>query len=95
MARRWLSSEERKRQKKEIENRAIYEAWCMIENDFTVREVAKRMRISKSTVHKDLTERLPNVDSQLSNAVRELLNKNKAERSVRGGEATKRKYSLN
>lgn len=94
MARRCLTPEERKRQSIEIEERVIFEAWCMIENDFTVRDVANCMKHSKSTVHKDLVERLPNIDGQLANAVREVLNKNKAERSIRGGEATKRKFSL-
>ena len=79
---------------KEMEDRVLREAWCLYENELTVREVAKRFKVSKSTVHKDLRERLPMIMNQLSKCVNEVLEKNKAERHIRGGEATKRKYSL-
>lgn len=79
---------------KEIEERVMKEAWCLYENELTVREVARRFGVSKSTVHKDLVKRLPEIMSLLAKAVEEVLRKNKAERHIRGGEATKRKYSL-
>lgn len=64
----------------------------LLEYQTTVRETAARFGISKSTVHKDVTERLPNVNPGLSSEVRSLLDKNKSERHLRGGEATRKKY---
>ena len=58
----------------------------------TVRAAARQFGVSKSTVHKDLTERLPKVSPALYRQVRELLDLNKAERHIRGGMATRRKY---
>ncbi len=58
----------------------------------TVREAARIFGVSKSTVHKDVTERLPKIRPQLAKLVREILDVNKAERHIRGGEATRRKY---
>ena len=58
----------------------------------TVREAAKVFGVSKSTVHKDVTERLPKIDSQLAAKVHQVLETNKAERHLRGGEATRLKY---
>ena len=58
----------------------------------TVREAAKVFGVSKSTVHKDVTERLPKIDSQLAAKVQQVLATNKAERHLRGGEATRLKY---
>ena len=58
----------------------------------TVREAAKHFGISKSTVHKDLTVRLPEIDSDLYDSVRKILDINKAERHLRGGLATREKY---
>ncbi len=58
----------------------------------TVREAARVFGVSKSTVHKDVTERLPKIRPQLARLVREILDVNKAERHIRGGEATRRKY---
>lgn len=75
-----------------VEQRACDLAVYMIETEATVRAAAKRFGISKSTVHKDLTHRLSRVDPGLYGQVRELLDRNKAERHLRGGEATKRKY---
>lgn len=75
-----------------IEERACDLAVYIIENKATVRAAAKQFSISKSTVHKDLTERLKTVNPALYRQVRELLDINKAERHIRGGMATRRKY---
>lgn len=75
-----------------IEERACELAVYIIENKATVRAAAKQFGISKSTVHKDLTERLKTVSPALYRQVRELLDINKAERHIRGGMATRRKY---
>lgn len=64
----------------------------LIRNNTTVRATALYFGISKSTVHKDLTERLCKTNPPLFSAVKAVLDKNKAERHLRGGEATKRKY---
>jgi len=58
----------------------------------TVRETAMRFGVSKSTVHKDVTERLPRVNPELAKKVKEVLEFNKAERHIRGGAATRQKY---
>ena len=78
--------------KEYIEKRAIEIANYIIEHEATVRQAAKQFGISKSTVHKDLTERLPRVNPGLYKQVRLLLDINKAERHIRGGLATRRKY---
>ena len=75
-----------------IEERACDLAVYIIENKSTVRAAAKQFGVSKSTVHKDLTERLRTVNPALYRQVRELLDINKAERHIRGGMATRRKY---
>ncbi|MDO4816473.1 MAG: sporulation transcriptional regulator SpoIIID [Bacillota bacterium] len=75
-----------------IEERACDLAVYIIENRSTVRAAAKQFGVSKSTVHKDLTERLRTVNPALYAQVRELLDINKAERHIRGGMATRRKY---
>ena len=75
-----------------IEERACDLAVYIIENKATVRAAAKQFNISKSTVHKDLTERLKTVNPALYKQVRELLDINKAERHIRGGMATRRNY---
>lgn len=62
------------------------------ESHATVREAARAFGVSKSTVHKDVTDRLPKIKPQLAKMVREVLDLNKAERHIRGGEATKKKY---
>lgn len=64
----------------------------IVENNATVREAAKIFSISKSTIHKDITERLYNENRQLYKRVKQVLEKNKSERHLRGGEATKQKY---
>lgn len=58
----------------------------------TVRDTAKRFEVSKSTVHKDVTERLPRINPKLADEVRKVLELNKAERHLRGGEATRKKF---
>ncbi|MBX6377257.1 MAG: sporulation transcriptional regulator SpoIIID [Clostridia bacterium] len=58
----------------------------------TVRDTAKVFGVSKSTVHKDVTERLPKLNKELAEKVKKVLEHNKAERHLRGGEATRRKY---
>ena len=76
-----------------IEERAILLAQYIIEHNSTVRNTAKHFGISKSTVHKDVAERLKNIDKNLYKDVRPILDKNKAERHLRGGMATKLKYN--
>ncbi len=78
-----------------IEERAIELANYIIDKKTTVRAAAKKFGISKSTVHKDVTERLIRVSSELADNVRVILEENKAERHIRGGEATKAKYQVN
>ena len=75
-----------------IEQRACDLAVYIIENKSTVRAAAAQFGISKSTVHKDITERLVKVNPALYRQVRELLDLNKAERHIRGGLATRKKY---
>ena len=75
-----------------IEERACDLAEYIIEHKATVRSAAIQFGISKSTVHKDLTERLPRVNPALYKQVRQLLDINKAERHIRGGMATRKKY---
>ena len=74
------------------EDRAVQFARYIIEAGATVRETAKEFHISKSTVHKDLTQRLKQYNYALYLQVREILDENKRERHIRGGMATKRKY---
>ena len=66
----------------------------IIKNESTVRETAKIFGISKSTVHKDITVKLKNVNHTLFLEVEKILQKNKMERHIRGGEATKQKYLM-
>lgn len=75
-----------------IEERVRDLAAFILENRTTVRAAAVRFGVSKSTVHKDMTERLPHMDAILYRQVRRVLDINKAERHIRGGLATKRKY---
>ena len=75
-----------------IEERAITLARYIIDSKDTVRGAAKKFCISKSTVHKDVTERLLKINPILAKEVREILDENKAERHIRGGMATKLKY---
>lgn len=75
-----------------IEERACELALYIIENRATVRTAAKKFGISKSTVHKDISERLPSFNRPLFRQVKEVLDENKAERHIRGGIATRKKY---
>ena len=75
-----------------MEERAAALALYLIENRTTVRAAAKKFGISKSTVHKDLSERLPVYNRTLYLQVKEVLEENKAQRHLRGGLATRRKY---
>ena len=75
-----------------IEQRACQLAVYIIETGATVRAAAKHFDISKSTVHKDLSQRLPQYNMVLFKKVREILDVNKAQRHIRGGIATKNKY---
>lgn len=76
-----------------IEERAIQLAQYIIDSKDTVRGAAKKFGISKSTVHKDVSERLKKINPKLAKEVRIVLDENKAERHLRGGMATKLKYS--
>ncbi len=75
-----------------IEERMVELAHYVIENKSTVREAAKKFYISKSTVHKDIVERLRVFDKELYLEVKQVLDENKAERHLRGGMATRKKY---
>ena len=75
-----------------IEERAVEIADYIIENNTTVRQTAKQFRISKSTVHKDVTERLLQINPSLAREARKVLDMNKSERHIRGGMATREKY---
>ena len=76
----------------DIEERAVRLAEYITENRATVRAAAKKFGVSKSTVHKDITERLETVSPELYAKVRDLLELNKAERHIRGGMATRDKF---
>ena len=73
-------------------DRAIILGQYILENKSTVRAAAKQFGISKSTVHKDVSERLPKIRPQLYIPVKEILEQNKQERHIRGGLATNKKY---
>ena len=76
----------------DIEERAVRLAEYITENHSTVRAAAKQFGISKSTVHKDLKDRLPAFNRGIYLQVKEVLEENKAQRHIRGGMATRRKY---
>lgn len=75
-----------------IEKRAVEIANYIINEGATVRQTARIFGVSKSTVHKDVTERLPKINPLVANQVKDILDANKAERHIRGGKATKMKY---
>ena len=75
-----------------IEERAIVVAKYILEKNTTVRQTAKTFGVSKSTIHKDVTERLEEINPLLAKEVKTVLEKNKSERHIRGGMATKLKY---
>lgn len=78
--------------KLQIEERAVEVADYIIQNNATVRQTAKKFGISKSTVHKDVAERLISIDPILAREARKVLDINKSERHIRGGLATREKY---
>ncbi len=78
--------------KQYIEERALELGSFIIENKTTVRAAAQTFGISKSTVHKDVTERLRKLNPSMAKQVKRILEENKAERHIRGGEATRIKY---
>lgn len=75
-----------------IEERAVDIANYIVEQNATVRQTAKQFGISKSTVHKDVTERLVHINPGLAGRARQVLDLNKSERHIRGGLATREKY---
>ena len=79
--------------KEYIEERAVNIACYIIEHNATVRQAAKAFGVSKSTVHKDCAERLVQITPILAAQARAVLDVNKAERHIRGGQATKEKYA--
>lgn len=78
--------------KEYIEERALEIGTYIMESNATVRQTAKKFGVSKSTVHKDVSERLMHINPSLAAEVRKVLDVNKAERHIRGGLATKEKY---
>lgn len=77
---------------KQIENRTLKEALLLVETHCTVRQLAKAMGVSKSTVHRDLTRNLPNINYSLYQKTQKILEQHKAVRHLRGGMATRRKW---
>ena len=75
-----------------IEERVLESAEYIIRNEATVRKCAKQFGISKSTVHKDVSERLSQINPSMASKVKDVLEKNKSERHIRGGLATREKY---
>ena len=75
-----------------MQERILLSAQYILTTGGTVRQCAKKFGISKSTVHKDMTERLQNIDYGMYEKVRKVLNKNLHERHIRGGNATKERY---
>ncbi len=76
-----------------IEKRVLEISSYIMESSATVRQTAAIFGVSKSTVHKDMTERLPMINEATAQKVRQILEINKAERHLRGGEATRKKYA--
>lgn len=75
-----------------IEERVLDVAKYIIESKSTIRKTAQIFGVSKSTIHKDMTERLPKINSEIADEARIVLELNKAERHIRGGKATQLKY---
>ncbi len=75
-----------------IQKRVMDISNYILESQATVRQTATIFGVSKSTVHKDITERLPVINEMVAKQVRDILENNKAERHLRGGEATRKKY---
>lgn len=77
-----------------IEDRVLEVAKYIIESKATIRRTAKVFGVSKSTIHKDMTERLPIINPQIANEAKTILDLNKSERHIRGGRATRMKYKV-
>lgn len=77
-----------------IEERVLEVAKYIIESKATIRRTAKVFGVSKSTIHKDMTERLPKINPGIAHEAKDILDLNKAERHIRGGKATKLKYKV-
>jgi len=77
-----------------IRKRAVEIGQYILRTSHTVRQTAEVFGISKSTVHKDVSERLPRIDKDLAQQVKKVLDRNKSERHIRGGEATRQKYAV-
>ena len=75
-----------------IEERVLEVAKYIIDSKATIRKTAKVFGVSKRTIHKDMTERLPKINQLIANDAKTILDFNKAERHIRGGKATKMKY---
>lgn len=75
-----------------IRKRVVDVSLYIVKTKATVRQAASVFGVSKSTIHKDVTERLPRINEELASKVKCVLEVNKAERHIRGGEATKKKY---
>lgn len=75
-----------------IQKRVLEICAYILETRATVRHAAEVFGVSKSTVHKDMTERLPSLNKELAGKIKQVLDHNKSERHLRGGEATRRKY---
>lgn len=78
-----------------IEERVLEVAQYIIDSKATIRKTAKVFGVSKSTIHKDMTERLPKINPSIAEQTHLILELNKSERHIRGGEATKMKYKEN
>ena len=78
-----------------IEERVLEVAQYIIYSRATIRKTAKVFGVSKSTIHKDMTERLPKINPDIAEEAKSILDLNKAERHIRGGKATKMKYKAN
>ena len=81
--------------KKEIKNRVLEEADHILKSNITIRELAKNMHLSKSTIHKDLQERLFEIDPTCYQKVRRIFQEHIAIRHIHGGLSTKQKYAKN
>lgn len=79
--------------RKDIETRVRCVARCIITTHCTVREAAKAFYVSKSTIHKDMVDRLPELDLIVSEKVKKILDENREERALRGGVATQKMWS--
>ncbi len=77
-----------------IEERVLDVAQYIIDSKATIRKTAKVFGVSKSTIHKDMTERLPKINPSIAQEAKNILDLNKAERHIRGGKATKLKYKV-